>query len=70
MGAVTTDVMRQLHADLSADLERIAARFKHCRITLVVRQPDLGDGDVLLSDDDVDEAIAAIQRLRDREAVT
>jgi len=62
-----TPALHQLHADLSADLERIASRFKSPKLTLVIRAPDLADGDVVLSDDDLDEAIGAIERLKSRD---
>jgi hypothetical protein len=62
--------LQQLHYDISEDLERIAKRFKgRPKITLIVRNPELADGDVLISDDDFEQAIAAIRRLKDREPV-
>jgi hypothetical protein len=56
------DVLHQLHLDLSADLARIAKRFKSPKLTLVVRNPRLADGDVVLTDDDPEKAIASIRR--------
>ena len=49
---------------LNRDLGRIARRFKNQRITLVIRNPDLADGDVVLSNDEPtgEEAIKAIRR--------
>lgn len=58
-------IRQQLHADLSDDLRRIARRFKAPRITLVVRNPALADGDVVLTDDDLELAVAAIRKLQD-----
>lgn len=64
-----TPVVRQLHDDLSSDLAQIARRFKAPRITLIVRNPQLADGDVVIGNDDLDEAIAAIRRMQEREPV-
>lgn len=52
----------QLHEDLSADLNRIASRFKPgAKLTLVVRMPELpGDTSVVIGNDELDEAVAAI----------
>jgi hypothetical protein len=61
-------VLQRLHQDLSFDLDRIARRFRNPKITLIVRAPDLEDGDVVIGNDDLDAAIAAIQRLKEREA--
>lgn len=61
-------VMKRLHADLSRDLDSICARFKNPKVTLIVRAPDLEDGDVVIGNDDLDMAIAAIERLKKCEA--
>ena len=64
--------LQRLHADISESLDEIAALFdpKHeTKITLIVRTPWLEDGDVLMGNDDYDEAITAINRLRLREPV-
>lgn len=53
-----------LHLQLDRDLKRIAKYFKNPRITLVVRNPDHNDADVVLTDDDLGEAIEAIQKLQ------
>lgn len=52
-----------LYIELDGDLRRIARRFKNPKITLIVRNPDLADGDVVLTDDDPQKAIEAIQKL-------
>jgi len=60
-------LLHQLHEDLCNDLERIAARFKsRPKITLLIRSPELPDGDVLLSDDDLALAIKAILRMQEK----
>lgn len=59
---MTDPVIVQLHRDLDADLKRIARRFKSPRITLVIRNPQVADGDMVLTDDDPEAAIAAIRK--------
>jgi len=57
--------LQLLHADISDHLEAISKLFtQRPKITIVIRTPWLEDGGVLLSDDNFDEAIAEIQRLR------
>jgi hypothetical protein len=61
------DVNRDLHADLSEDLDRILARFKPgAKATLIVRSPDLDDADVVFGNDDIELAIAAARSLESR----
>lgn len=56
-------VLEQLHADLALDLDRVMRRFKPgMKVTLVVRNPENVEGDVVIGDDDLNEAIVAIQR--------
>ena len=59
--------LEQLFFDLQADLDRISKRFVRPKLTLVVRAPDLPDGDVVIGDDDLDMAIAAIERMKHRQ---
>lgn len=47
-------------------LNEIAGLFKAPKITLVVRAPNLPDGDLVMTADDLDQAVAAIQRLKER----
>lgn len=58
---------QQLLYALSDDLAGIARRFKKPKITLVIRNLDVEDGDVIVSDDDFDKVIEAINKLRSRE---
>lgn len=62
MRKLTTDEA-MLQLDLSREMKRIAARFKHPKITLIVRNPDVADGDVVLTDDDPLLAIESLQKL-------
>jgi hypothetical protein len=60
-----------LHAEVSDHLEKICKLFtQRPKITIVIRTPWLADegkeGDVLLTDDDLDVAIAAINKLRNK----
>lgn len=67
-----TDKLLQIHEEISARLEEISKLFKHRpKITIVIRTPWLSeegkDGGVLLTDeDDLDAAIAEINRLRNK----
>lgn len=61
-----------LAVKLERHLQRIAMLFKPgAKLTLVVRLPSIpsGDADVVIGDDDYDDAIAAINRLRTRPEV-
>jgi hypothetical protein len=58
--------LQELHTLLNGHLEDIATMFRSPKITLIVRAPDLSDGDVVVTDDDLDAAIASLQRLKDR----
>ena len=49
--------------------DEIAKMFKDPRVTIVVRAPSLPDGDVVVTDDDLDAAIKAIERLKFRPAI-
>jgi hypothetical protein len=53
--------------EVSRHLERIAGYFTSPKITLIVRAPQLEDGDLILTDDNLDEAIAAILKLKGQE---
>jgi hypothetical protein len=70
---MSSDLLLNLQAEIADHLEAISKLFKQRpKITIVIRTPWLGpnkDGDVVISDDDFDLAIAAIQRLRDREPI-
>ena len=61
-----TPRMNQLFFDLQRDLDSVCRKFKHPKVTLVVRAPDLEDGDVVIGNDDLDAAIAAIERMKNR----
>ena len=56
----------RLFFDLQDDLDRICKRFKNPKITLVVRAPQLEDGDLVIGNDDLTSAIGAIRRLQER----
>lgn len=56
-------VLDQLHNDLSDDLDRVLRRFKPgVKVTLVIRDPNNTERDVVIGDDDLDGAIEAIRR--------
>lgn len=64
------DKLERLHFDIGGYLVDIEKLF-NCpvKITLVVRMPDMADGGVLLSNDDIQSAIAEIVRLKDKATV-
>lgn len=55
---------------IGASLDDIATHFKNPKITLVVRSPDLNDGDVVMTSDNLDDAVAAIQRFNAKTTTT
>jgi hypothetical protein len=59
-----TVALDMLHNRLSDHLDRIRRYFKsRVKITIVVRNLDLLDGDVFIGDDDAESVIAAIRAL-------
>jgi len=64
------DKLERLHFDINGHLVDIEKLFNRpVKITLVVRMPDMADGGVLLSNDDIQSAIAEIVRLKDKATV-
>ena len=61
--------LAEVAAEAGYHLEQIACCFKNPKVTLLVRSPDLADGDFILTDDELEAAVAAIQRLADRSPV-
>lgn len=57
----------QMHDNVSFHLNRIAENFKGIpKITLIVRNPAVeGDADIVITNDTLDEAGAAIQRRKE-----
>ena len=63
-----TPTLCELHTDISQKLDEIRALFTvPVKITVLVRTPDLDDGGAIVSDDDLDSAVAEIARLRERD---
>jgi hypothetical protein len=72
-GGVTemSQQLRNLQANIADSLEDIRELFLgDPKITLIVRNPNVEDGDVILSDDDFELAIAAIRHLQAKAAHT
>jgi len=59
--------LAEVHSEISVHLAEISRLFKNPKITIIVRAPDQPDGDVILSDDDLDRVIAAIENLKGRD---
>lgn len=59
--------LEDVHIEISGHLAEISKIFvKSAKITLIVRNPDQADGDVIVGDDDLDSVIAAINKLKNR----
>ena len=52
----------QLHEKIEPHLAAIGQLFKNPKITLLVRAPDVEDGDLILTADDPDSVIAALKK--------
>lgn len=60
--SLTPAQTRALHGNLAGHLVEIGRLFKNPKITLIIRAPDLQDGDVVMTDDTFDEAKRTIDR--------
>lgn len=59
--------LRDAHVKLCSLLEEASKCFNgEPKLTLVVRHPSCPDGGIVLTDDTLDDAIAQIERLRNR----
>jgi hypothetical protein len=58
--------LREVQVEIGLHLEQISRLFKNPKITLVVRSPQLNDGDVILTDDNLESVVAAIRNLQGR----
>jgi hypothetical protein len=68
MNAVDRALLKRLNDELTKDLDRVKSKFReNCKVTLVVRNPDIEDADVVMGNDDLNEAISAINRMKDRD---
>jgi hypothetical protein len=59
---MTPDQRDKLYDTITPHLAAIAGLFKNPKVTLVVRAPDLSDGDVVLTDDDLKSVIASLEK--------
>jgi len=64
MGTVIepNELLEEAREEISGLLNQIAAFFKNPAVTLVVRNPDHGDADFILTSDDPALAIVALQK--------
>lgn len=56
-------IPRHVSVDISAHLDAIGRHFKNPQVTLFVRNPDVTDGDLFVSNDKPELVIAAIERV-------
>jgi hypothetical protein len=60
--------VNQVHAEVAEHCSQIAHLFKPgARVTVLIRNPGLGDGDMVVTDDSLDAAIAALENLKGKE---
>lgn len=62
--SLTPQQRDDLYDEIVPFLEKIAKLFKNPKITLVVRAPDLADGDVVITDDELEPVIASLRKTR------
>lgn len=60
-------VALSLRGAIEPKLTAIRKLFLNPKLTLIVRSPDLGDGDLILTEDDLDEVVKAIRKLARRQ---
>jgi len=63
---MATKVLEDLHYDISSHLDEIRGYFKkpdQVKVTILVRNPWLKDGDVYITNDSTEEVIKALQQL-------
>lgn len=60
--------LTNLHAEIANHCGEISDLFKHgAKVTVLVRNPGLEDGDVLVTDDQIDFVIIALGKLKEKE---
>jgi hypothetical protein len=67
MTAFDREALRDRIADWLVDMEPLFDR--RCKLTFVMRAPHLPDGDLIVTADNIDAVIVALQRLRGYEEI-
>jgi hypothetical protein len=58
----------EVHLEISDRCLEVARLFKPgAKVTILIRTPSLADGDMVVTDDDIDLAVAALQGLKQKE---
>jgi len=58
----------EVHAEVAEHCAQVARLFKPgARVTILIRNPSLADGDMVVSDDQMDLVTAALLRLKQKE---
>lgn len=60
--SLTPAQIRRIYDTIAPMLDEIRPLFRKPKLTLIIRAPDLADGDIVLTDDDDVEAICASVR--------
>ena len=63
---MSKNVPTEAQMKISRHLEAIERLFTAPKVTLVIRNPELEDGDLIVTNDSFDDAIEAIKNLKDR----
>jgi hypothetical protein len=60
--------IRGVHAEVANHCGDIADLFKPgAKVTILIRNPSQADGDMVVTDDEIDLAMQALQRLKEKE---
>lgn len=60
--------LSEVHAEVAEHCSQVAKYFKPgAKVTILIRNPHLADGDMVVSDDSMDSAIGALARLKEKE---
>lgn len=64
------DRLKSVHAQIANHCVEVSDLFKPgARVTILVRNPGLGDGDLVVTDDSFDHAISALEKLKAKDAI-
>lgn len=58
--------IQAIQKELQQHVERISSLFINAKVTLIIRMPDIEDSNLLLSDDEVEKVVDAMQNLQNK----
>lgn len=62
-----TDITKRATDTILWHMGEIKLLFKNPKVTIVVRNPDLKDGDLIVTEDNIYDVIASIKKLQERD---